>query len=486
MVLNYRMIVKILGVILWIISASMVPPLIVSMYYNETPAIYSFAACIAIGTIAGIFAQKVTIKSHAVRIRDGYAIAALCWIVGSLIGALPFVMSGAIPSFIDAYFETVSGFTTTGASILTDIEALPKGILFWRSFTHWLGGMGILVFVIALLPALGIGGQQIAKAETPGPVLDKVSSKISDTAKILYLIYIALTAIEIILLLLGGMGPYDSFVHTFGTMGTGGFSTYNASIAGFNSLYAEIVIGIFMILAGINFNLYYELIKGKWREFFTDNELRVYFLILVSSMLLIGLNLYFTGTYASSGETARYTFFQVASITTTTGYATADFDLWPTFSKMLLFILMFVGGCSASTSGSVKVIRVIIAFKLIGREIFRKLHPRAVVPVKLDGRPVPAGIVSAIASFIFLYFLLYFLGMILISLDGYGMVVSASAAAATLGNIGPGFELVGPVMNYSIFSDPVTLLMCFLMLAGRLELFTIILLLLPGFWNPDR
>jgi trk system potassium uptake protein TrkH len=486
MVLNYRMIGKMSGAILMILAASMIPPSLVSFYYGETLSALSFIYCIIPMVVLGLLTQRIRLFSHVVRIRDGYAIVALCWLLGSLLGALPFVISGSIPSYIDAFFETVSGFTTTGASILTDIEVLPMGQLFWRSFTHWLGGMGILVFAIALLPALGIGGQQMARAETPGPVLDKITPKMSDSAKILYLIYISITILEVLLLLAGGMSVFDAFVQTFGTMGTGGFSNYNASIAHFNSLYIEIVIGIFMIAAGVNFNLYYDLIKGRWRVFLGDNELRLYLGIIGFSVIVIALNLWFSGTYGSVFQSIRYAFFQTSSIITTTGFASADFDLWPTFSKMILFTLMFIGGCSASTAGSIKVIRILIVAKLIKREMFRRMHPRAVVPVKIDGRPVPSGTVSSIASFVFLYMTLFALGTILISIEDFGFVVSASAVAATLGNVGPGFELVGPVMNYSIFSDASTLLLSFLMLAGRLELFTIILLLSPGFWNPDR
>ena len=486
MVLNYRMIAKVLGAILIILGISMVPSLLISVYNHEGPTVFGFMATIIPMVLIGLLVQKITLKSHSIKIRDGYAIVALSWVIGSVFGAFPFLFSGAIPNFADAFFETVSGFTTTGASILKDVEVIPRGLLFWRSFTHWLGGMGILVFAIALLPALGIGGQQIAKAETPGPTMDKITHKMSDTAKILYIIYISMTLIEVVLLVLGGMSLFDSFVQTFGTMGTGGFSNYNASVGYFNSVYIDIVIGVFMILAGANFNLYYDLLKGRWRDFIGDHELRLYLGILAAAMIVIALNLWMTGTYESIFQAFRYAFFQTASIQTTTGFASTNFDLWPTFSKMVLFTLMFIGGCSASTAGSVKVIRVLVVFKLIGRELFRKMHPSAVVPVKVDGRPVPSGTVSSITSFMFLYFMLFLAGTLLISIEDFGLVTSASAVAATLGNVGPGFELVGPVMNYSLFSDASTLMLSFLMLAGRLELFTIILLFSPGFWNPDR
>ncbi len=330
------------------------------------------------------------------------------------------------------------------------------------------------------------GGQQIAKAETPGPTMDKITPKMSDSAKILYIIYISITLLEVLLLLAGGMSLFDAFIQTFGSMGTGGFSNYNASIGYFNSVYIDIVIGIFIIIAGANFNLYYDLVRGRWRDFLGDHELRLYLGILAVAMIAIAANLWYSGTYDSFFQAFRYSFFQSASIMTTTGYASTNFDLWPTFSKMVLFTLMFIGGCSASTAGSVKVIRVLIVFKLIKRELFRKMHPRAVVPIKVGGRPVASGTVSSIASFMFLYFLLFFVGTLLISLEDFGLATSASAVAATLGNVGPGFDLVGPALNYSIFTNASKLLMSFLMLAGRLELFTVILLFTPGFWDPDR
>jgi len=486
MLLNYRMILKVQGVILLILAVSMAPSMLISAFNGEKGSAVAFLACMIPLSVAGLIAQKIYLRTSTVRIRDGYAIAALCWILSSIFGALPFTLSGAVPNYIDAFFETVSGFTTTGSTILTDIEVLPRGLLFWRSFTHWLGGMGIIIFAIAILPALGISGHQIARAEAPGPSLDKVTPKLTDTARILYLIYIAMTIAQIMLLTLGGMSLFDSCIHTFGSMGTGGFSNYNASVAYYDNLYFEIIIGLFMVLAGVNFNLYYDLIRGKWRDFFGDNELRLYLGIFGAATALIALNLLLSGYYETPGGSMRYSFFQVASIMTTTGFASADFDLWPTFSKMILFTLMFIGGCSSSTAGSLKVIRVLIAFKLIAREMFRKMHPRAVVPVKLNGRPVQAVIVSNITSFTFLYFLTFIIGTLLISLEDFGLVVSASSVACTLGNVGPGFEVVGPVMNFSVFSNASKLLFSFLMLAGRLELFTLIILLTPGFWNPDR
>ncbi|MEI8216870.1 MAG: TrkH family potassium uptake protein [Eubacteriales bacterium] len=483
MILNYRMISRILGWIMIILSVSMLPSLFISIYQHENTSIFGFIATIIPMLAIGFSITRIKAKSNLIRIRDGFAIVSFSWLIASMFGALPFVISGSIPSYIDALFETVSGFTTTGASILTDIEVMPNGLLFWRSFTHWLGGMGILVFAVALLPALGIGGQQIVNAETPGPVLDKITPKMSDMAKILYFIYIFITAMEVLFLCLAGMSLFDSLIQSFGTMGTGGFSNYNASIAHFNSVAIDIIIGLFMIFAGANFNLYYDLIKGRWKTVLKDDELRLYVLILLVAIICIALNLRLTYTYDSIFQALRHSFFQSASIMTTTGFASTNFDIWPSFSKMVLFLLMFIGGCSASTAGAIKVVRVLVIFKLIKRELFQKLHPRAVVAIKINNSPISPDKISSILSFVVLYLMLFIGGTLLLSIEDFGLVVSASAVAATLGNVGPGFEAVGPIMNYSIFSPFSKLVMSFLMLCGRLELFTVILLLSPGFWK---
>ncbi|WP_246019759.1 TrkH family potassium uptake protein [Bacilliculturomica massiliensis] len=487
MVLNYRLIAKIMSAILVLIGASMIPSMAVSLLYGDTVSAAAFLKCMVPMILVGaVLMKKIRPWSRTLRMRDGFLTVALCWLLASLLGGLPFVLSGAIPSFVDAFFETASGFTTTGSSILTDIEVLPRGILFWRSFTHWLGGMGILVFFIALLPSLGIGGQNIVNAETTGPIKDKLTAKISDSAKLLYTIYIGMTVIEVVLLCLGGMSLYDSLVHTFGTVGTGGLSVYNSSIGHYGSAYIHVVIAVFMMLAGINFNLYYHLISGNPREFFSDYELRGYIAILGIATGLIAIDLVRSGIYDGAGEALRYSFFQSSSIITTTGYSTTNFDLWPTFSKMVLFILMFVGGCSSSTGGGVKVIRVLLLFKLVRRGLYRRLHPRAVVPLKLGGRALPSEVMSGVSSFIFLYIGLLFAGTLLLSFEGFDLVSTFTAVLASIGNIGPGFELVGPSMNYSIFSAPAKILLSIYMIIGRLELFTIILLATPTFWNPDR
>lgn len=487
MVLNYRAIFKLTGIITILLSVLMIPSMVVSFIYGEAEATSAFMKTIApmfvIGCLITIFVKA---DFNHLKIRDGYLIVALIWSLASALGAVPFVISGYIPSFIDAFFETVSGFSTTGASILTDIEALPKGLLFWRSFTHWIGGMGIIVFTIAILPMLGIGGQRIAMAETSGPSLGKLTAKLTDNSKILYLIYLCMTILEVVLLMLGGMSPYDSMIHTFGSVGTGGFSNYNISIAHYDSLYFEIVIGVFMLLAGVNFSLYYFIIKGHWKDFFSDSELRFYLIICGAAIAFITLNLWSSNSYGSFGQSLRFSFFQSISIMTTTGFASADFDLWPSFSKMILLILMFVGGCSASTAGGIKSIRILLLYKYMKRGVAARLHPRAVFSTKINGKPVSADTISATVSFVFLYFGIFFLGTILLSLENHDLITTVSAVAACIGNIGPGFNLVGPVLNYSLFSDASTLMLAIFMLIGRLELYTILLLFTRQFWNPDR
>ncbi len=487
MILNYKAIIKLSGFILDLLAFLMLPSLLVSYIYGELAIARSFIITIIPICILGtILLLAVKADLNNLKIREGFTIVALCWILGSILGCLPFVISGYIPNFVDAFFETVSGFTTTGSTILTDVQILPKGLLFWRSFTHWIGGMGIIVFAIALLPALGISGQRIARAETTGPTFGKITPKVSESAKILYLIYISFTTIEIILLLLGGMNLYDAMIHTFGSIGTGGFSNYNASIAHYNNLYIDIVITIFMLLAGTNFTLYYYVLKGRMKDILSDSEFRLYLLIFSVAALLIALNLRFSDSYDTIGKSLRYSLFQSASIMTTTGFATADFDLWPTFSKMILFILMFIGGCSSSTAGGIKVIRILLLLKLMKRGLAIRLHPRAVIAIKINEKPISVDTISAVASFVFLYFGIFFVGTILLSLENFDLLTTISSVVACLGNIGPGFSLVGPVLNYSIYSDLSTLMLAILMLIGRLELFTIILLFTRQFWNPDK
>jgi trk system potassium uptake protein TrkH len=478
--MNYRIILKTLGNLLIIESIGMTPSLFISIYYRQNDMI-AFIISIAITGILGFALTRITASSNKFKTREGLVLVSLGWILVSLFGCLPFIISDYIPSFADAFFETVSGFSTTGATILNNVEALPKGLLFWRSFTHWMGGMGILVFTIAVVPAMGVGSFHIFKAEAPGPAANKFGPRMKETAKILYITYISITLLQIFLLKLGGMTLYDSAVHTFGTVGTGGFSTRNASIGSYNSTYIHVVISLFMMLSGVNFSLYFALYRRKWRDVIKNEELRFYLFIILVSTIFISINI--KGIYHSLGETVKHAFFQVNSIITTTGYTTVNFDEWPTFSKGILFALMFVGGCAGSTAGSIKVIRILALLKLIKVEILKLVHPRAVISVKIDSRSVSSGALSSIVSFFVLYIIIFVLGTLAISLEGIGLVSSASAVSATLGNIGPGFEFVGPLRNFGEFSVYSKLLLSLLMLLGRLELFTLISLFIPRFWK---
>lgn len=481
--MNYKVIFKVLGILLLIVAFGMLMPLIIALVTGEGDA-PSFMISMAItGAIGGGLAL-IPLKDKRMRTKDGLAIVTLGWLLASIFGALPFYLSGAIPSMVDAIFETVSGFTTTGATIIEDIEILPKGILFWRSFTHWIGGMGILVVAIAVLPLLGSGGYQIFKAESPGPISDKIVPRMKDTAKLLYVTYIIISLIEFVLLKFGGMTFYESAVHTFGTLGTGGFSTKNGSIGAFNSSYITIVISIFMVLSGTNFSLYYDLFKGKWRDVIKNSELKLYLSIIGVSVLLITINMN-ANLYHNLFESFKHAFFQVSSIITTTGYTSFDYEQWTSFSKTILFILMFVGGSAGSTGGSIKVIRILALSKLIKRETTKILHPRSVVSVKFGKKPVSENTMLNIAGFFMMYMLIFAGGTLLISLENISLISSASAVAATLGNIGPGFEFVGPTQTYAAFSSWSKMLLSFLMLLGRLELFTVIALLSPSFWKHE-
>lgn len=479
--MDYGIVLKILGKLLMLESLLMVPSLLISIY-GRTHDVRAFAITILIALISGFLLNRVKDRGEPITTKDGLMIVSLGWVVLSLVGALPLWISAGTSTYIDAFFETVSGFTTTGATVIPNVEELPNGILFWRSFTHWIGGMGILVFTISILPALGIGGFQIFKAESPGPVAGKIAPKIKDTAKILYTIYFSITIAQIILLLLGGMNLFDSLVYTFGTVGTGGLATKSASVGHYDSIYIQMVIGVFMVVSGINFSLYYLIFKGKWREAVEDEEMRLYLLIIGLAVLGIMINLLMT-SYNSIGLAFKDSFFQVSSIITTTGYSTTDFNLWPTFSKAILFMLMFVGGSAGSTAGGTKVIRVLVMLKLIKREILKMFHPRAVRPVKVNGKIMSDETIEGINAFMALYIVIFLLSTILISLENVDLITAISSVAATLGNIGPGFNLVGPSNSFAAYSAWAKVWFSILMLLGRLELFTIIALLVPTKWS---
>lgn len=476
--MNRRMIAYILGRILLVEAALLALPMLVAILYKESaePFLIPMLALVLCGVLLG----RIAPRTRTLYARDGLAIVALAWIVMSFFGAMPFYISHSMPTFVDCFFETVSGFTTTGASILTEIEHLSQGILFWRSFTHWVGGMGVLVFVMAILPMSDGHGMHLLRAEVPGPVVGKLVSRLGDTAKILYSIYLVMTVVEIILLLLGGMPLFDACIHAFGTAGTGGFSSRNLSVGAYNSPYFDMVIGIFMLLFGVNFNLYYFLLIGKVRDVLRSEELRAYFLIVAASTVTIAWNI--THLFGSFATAMRYSFFQVSSIITTTGYATADFNLWPSYSKVVLVLLMFVGACAGSTGGGIKVARLVILAKMSISDMRQMLHPSAVATVRVEGRPLNVKLLRSTHMFLVVYLLLMAGSTLLLSLDGFDLVTTFTAVVSCMNNIGPGLELVGPMGNFSAFSPAAKLLLSFDMLAGRLELFPM-LLLGPSLWR---
>ena len=442
----------------------------------------SFLLSILIIAAFGLGMRRIKTVKNDIYARDGFAIVALGWLLVSIFGALPFLISGSIPSLMDALFESISGFSTTGSSILREIEGLPKGILFWRSFTHWMGGMGVLILMLAILPSVKGNTLHIMKAESPGPSPEKFVPKIGQAAKILYIIYISLTVMEVILLLMGGMSLYDSLLHAFGTAGTGGFSNKNASVAAFGSVYIETVITVFMLLFGVNFTLYYASFKGHLKSILRDEELRFYIGTVAAAIILITLNT--NGTvFRSIGEAIRYSSFQVSSIITTTGYATADFNLWPVFSQCVLVLLMFIGASAGSTGGGIKCLRVILLFKIIKREIVKCIHPRSVQTVKINGKAVNEEILSGIMAFFFFYIAVFAVAVLAVSLDNKDLVSSATAVIASISNIGPGLGIVGPTGNYADFSILSKGILSVCMLIGRLEIYPILLLFVPTFWK---
>lgn len=482
--MNYRMVVFVLGRIFLVEAAMLLLPMVCSAIYGEWYMLPAFLLPAVILLLLGLAASLRTPKNTTIYARDGLAIVALVWVLMSAFGALPFVISGEIPAFADAFFEMVSGFTTTGSTILNDVEALSHGALFWRSFSHWVGGMGVLVFAMAVLPMTDGRAMHLMRAEVPGPTCGKLSSKLSDSAKILYSIYFAMTALEVALLCAGGMSLYDSLIHSFGTAGTGGFSNRGLSIGAYQNPYFEWVIGIFMLLFGVNFNLYYFILMRHFREAFGSEELRAYLGIVLFSTVTIAANI--LSMVGSVGEAVRTAFFQVSSIITTTGYATADFNLWPTYSRILLLLLMFVGGCAGSTAGGLKVSRVIIFFKAARQDLNKMLHTHAVTAIRFEGKPLDEKTLQGVHNYFNVYMMLIMLSTVLVSLDGFDMITTFTAVITCLNNVGPGMEIVGPMGNFSQFSAPVKYLLSFDMLAGRLELYPMLALFAPRLWRRRR
>lgn len=479
--MNFKMVLKSLGILLICEAIAIIPSLAVSVIYNDK-GLQAFAYTILLLIAVGLPLMSLKPQSRSIYTRDGFAIVAFGWILVSLFGSLPFYFSGSIPSLIDGIFEAVSGFTTTGASILTEIESLPKGILFWRSFTHWMGGMGVLVLTLAILPSVGAGTLQIMKAESPGPNPGKLVPRMGKTAKILYSIYFVITVVQIILLVISGLPLFDACVHTFGTVGTGGFSNMNTSVGAYNNVFAEVIITVFMLVCGANFSLYYQVMKGNFKALFKDEEFRFYMGVVTASIILITINLY-GSVFVSIGESLRHSSFQVASIITTTGYSSTDFDKWPIFSKLILFFLMFIGGCAGSTGGAIKNIRILLLIKTLKTELMQIIHPRAVYPVRFGGKAVDEKTLSEIKSFFFAYIFIFVAAVLVVSLNGFDIVTTLSSVAATLGNIGPGFAIIGPMGNFSTMSVLSKIVLSFSMLIGRLEIYPILLLTVPSFWK---
>jgi len=472
--LNIRMILKSLGIVIIVEAICMIPSLIVSIVYGDNGT-FAFVYSIIICLVTGLAMYRIKADNKNFYARDGFSFVALSWVTVSVFGSLPYIFSSSITSFIDAVFETVSGFTTTGATILKQVERLPESILFWRSFTTWMGGMGVLVLTLAVLPTVGAGFFHVLKAESTDPNIEKLVPKLGQTAKILYSIYIVITAILVSALLIAGMPLYDALVHAFGTTGTGGFSSRNSSIAAYGNIYIEVIITVFMFLSGVNFSLYYQLLKGNFKGFYKNQEFKFYVSTVLIAILLITLDLNAQGFF-SLGESIRYSSFQVSSIITTTGFSTTDFNLWPTFSKIILILLMFIGGSAGSTSGGIKCIRFVLLFKIIKRDILNIIHPKAVHTIKIDGKTVNEDTLAHTMSFFFIYFAVFALSSLFISLDGNDLVTSATSVVATLSNIGPGFGNVGPMGNFSSFSWFSKTLLSFCMIAGRLEILPMLIL----------
>lgn len=479
--MNYNMIAYILGSILRIEGALLAVPTFVAFWYQEEQAAVSFIATITICLMVGTVMVSREPENKRIYGREGFVVVALSWVVMSVLGALPFYLSGSIEGYVNCFFETVSGFTTTGASVLEEIEHLPKSILFWRCFTHWIGGMGILVFMLAIMPLGDERTMYLMKAEAPGPLVSKLVPRVKSTAKLLYIIYVIMTILETILLYAGGMPFYDSVVHALSTAGTGGFSIKNASIAAYNSVYFEYVITAFMLLFGVNFNLFYLMVMKDFKNVWRNEELRYYIAIVGIATGLITINIYHY--YPTLGASFRHAIFQVAAIMSTTGFVTANFDLWPEFSKSILYCLLFLGACGGSTAGGIKISRFILLVKMVGREIRHIVHPRSVNLIKLDGYKIEEDAIRSVTGFIILYILILLGSFMIVSLNDFDFITNMTAVTTCISNVGPGLNMAGPVENFAFFSSFSKLVLCLDMLLGRLEIFPIIMLFAPSIWR---
>lgn len=476
--MNFRMIKNILGWILIFEAGFMTLPLLTAAIYWEK-TFFSFLISIAICLLIGFLLIIRRPKDRTLYSRDGFVIVALSWIVLSIFGALPFFISREIPSYLNALFETVSGFTTTGASVLDEVESLSRSILMWRSFTHWVGGMGVLVFIMAFVPLSGGNNLHIMKAESPGPSVSKLVPKVRTTALILYLIYIALTTLEVVFLLFGGMSLFDALNTAFATAGTGGFGVRNDSFGGFSS-YIQIVVTVFMLLFSINFASYYLILMRKFKDAFTS-EVRTFIGVVITLIVVITLNS--RGAFDTLGDAVKHVSFTVSSIISTTGFATVDFNQWPELSRALLVLAMFIGACAGSTGGGLKVSRILISVKSIAKELYLMVHPKQVKKVVIDKHPVEHEVVRATNVYMVCYVIVFAASVLFISIENHDLITNFTAVAATINNIGPGLELVGPTQNFAFFSPFSKIILIFDMLAGRLELFPMLVLFFPGTWR---
>jgi trk system potassium uptake protein TrkH len=481
--IRWSFMLHILGSLIVCIGLCMLAPLGFSFYYRDgsvSPLITSAAITVSAGLCLYLIFRRGQVKG-AISHREGMAITTLGWVAACVFGGLPFYFSGVLPQPVDCIFEAISGFTTTGASVIRNVEIVAPGILFWRSLTHWLGGLGIIVLGLAILPFLGVGGMQLYKAEVPGPVVDKLKPRLKDTAMILWKVYVAFTVAETILLLLGGMTLLEALCHTFGTIATGGFSTKNASIGAFHSVYIDTVVTIFMLIGGINFALHFQFFRGKPLAMWRDPEFRFFIGFWALLTLIVALNCF--RTYQSFWKALRYAAFTVASITTTTGFATANFELWPPLSLCLLLLCMVVGGSVGSTGGSIKCMRIMVVLKHGYRELIRLIHPRAVVRLKLGDQVVAPEIFASIVGFIFLYLWLAAVSMFMVAAAGVDLITTISSVLACLGNVGPGLGQVGPMDNYAGMPEFAKWILSMDMLLGRLEIYTVIILLVPRYYK---
>ncbi len=479
-------VLNIIGKLLILISIVLLTPIPFSLYFDDG-MVHVFLYCALIGAALGSGIVACFVPDKDLGFRDGFAVVVLSWLGLAFLGSLPYYLCGKMPCYVDCFFESMSGFTTTGSTVLSEVEILPPSILFWRATTHWIGGMGIIVLSLAIMPLLGVGGTQLFQAEMPGPTKDRLAPRIQDTARILWAVYLLFTVIEIVLLLLGGMSFYDAICHAFASLATGGFSTHTASAAHYNTSYIHYVLIVFMFLAGVNFSLHHKaLMSGKLSDYWNNEEFRLYLLLIVGTTIFImGVNLTHE-VYKSFSLALRDTLFQVVSIVTTTGFGTADFDQWPPSCKMLLVTLMFIGGCAGSTGGGIKVVRILLFFKYARLQLHNLVHPRAVGTIKLGNQKVPKEVMIAILGFFALYIAFFLLASLAVTALDVDLLTGVTAVIATLNNIGPGLNEVGPARHFGNLPGLAKVVLSICMLAGRLELYTLVVLLTPDFWRMAR